>query len=329
MERNGILTDKPLFPVLKERVLFVACYVLTETQHERKSMRVYICVDDTDDLTKRTSTGKIADMIAKEIVKMGGTMDKGVTRHQLLLHDDIDYTSHNSSMCMVIDIEGVEISQMQEAAVKVLKDNMAESSDPGLCLCRLDQLTEPEQLIAYGKRAQKEVIQKQEAYDLAAQIGGTVLEEYGGTGCGVIGALAGIGLRLSGCDGVFRGGKGGKFDGQIHTVAEWKKLTDIELFLDFEGNVLKDTDIIEVDDQLKTSMVDHKVTLISSAKGDRYKACKKKELYQGDKRITKWTTACEDFRQDNDIEECYDDSENACYNCLYRRWTAEGYCCVK
>ena len=88
-------------------------------------MRIYICVDDTDDLTKSTSTGKIADMIAQEIVKMGGTMDKGITRHQLLLHDDIDYTSHNSSMCMVIDIEGVEISQMQEAAVKVLKANMA------------------------------------------------------------------------------------------------------------------------------------------------------------------------------------------------------------
>ena len=51
-------------------------------------MRIYICVDDTDDLTKSTSTGKIADMIAQEIVKMGGTMDKGITRHQLLLHDE-------------------------------------------------------------------------------------------------------------------------------------------------------------------------------------------------------------------------------------------------
>lgn len=292
-------------------------------------MRVYICVDDTDDLTKSTSTGKIADMIAQEIAGMGGVIDKGITRHQLLLHDDIDYTSHNSSMCFVADIEGVELEQMQEAAVKVLKANMAASSDPGLCLCRLDLLKSPEQLIAYGKRAQNEVIQKQEAYALAQQIGGTVLAEYGGTGCGVIGALAGVGLRLSGCDGVFRGGKGGKFDGQIHTVAEWKELTGIELFLDFDGNVLEDADIIEVGDQLKTTMVDHRVTLIAAKKGDRYRACKKKELYHGDKRILSWTTACEKFEQDNDVEECYDESENACYNCLYRRWTAEGYRCVR
>ena len=63
-------------------------------------MRIYICVDDTDDLTKSTSTGRIADMIGKAITKKyGGRVDKGVTRHQLLIHEDIDYTSHNSSMC--------------------------------------------------------------------------------------------------------------------------------------------------------------------------------------------------------------------------------------
>lgn len=292
-------------------------------------MKLYICVDDTDDLTKRTSTGKIADLIAGEIVKMGGTMEKGITRHQLLLHEDIDYTSHNSSMCMVIDIEGVELAEIKAAAEGILRANMAESSDPGLCFCRLDQLKEPAALIAYGKRAQNEVIQKQEAYDLAARLGGTILEEYGGTGCGVIGALAGIGLRLSGCDGVFRGGKGGRFDGQTHTVSQWQFLTGIEQFLDFDGNILPPTTEITVGDQLKTTLVDHKVTLIAAKRNGGYRACKKKELYQGDKRVTTWTTACPDFQQDNDAEECYDDTENACYNCLYRRWTAAGYRCVK
>lgn len=293
-------------------------------------MKIYICVDDTDDLTKSTSTGKIADLIAREIVAMGGKMEQGITRHQLLLHDDIDYTSHNSSMCMVIEIEGVEVAQMKQAAEKVLKENMAESADPGLCFCRLDQLKQPQTLIAYGKRAQNEVIQKQEAYDLAEQIGGTILEEYGGTGCGVIGALAGVGLRLSGCDGVFRGGKGGKFDGQTHTVDEWRALTGIEQFVDFEnGGILSGDTKITLGDQLKTTLVDHKVTLVAAKKGGEYAACKKKDLYQGDKRITRWTTACEQFEQDNDVEECYDETENACYNCLYRRWTAEGFFCVK
>ena len=294
-------------------------------------MRIYICIDDTDDLTKNTSTGKIADMIGRAITeKYGGSLDKGVTRHQLLIHEDIDYTSHNSSMCMVIDTEGATVEQMKETAEEVLRANMAASSDPGLCFCRMDQLKEPQLLIAYGKRAQKEVIQKEEAYALAEQIGGTVLEEYGGTGIGVIGALAGIGLRLSGSDGVFRGGKGIAEDGETHTVAEWKEKSRIEQIIDFNsGMVLPDDTQVTVGDQMKTCLVDHKVSLVCKPEDGRYRVCKKKELYEGDRRVTEWTTACDHFQQDNDIEECYDDTEKACFNCLYRRWTADGFTCVR
>lgn len=293
-------------------------------------MKLYICVDDTDDLTKSTSTGKIADLIGRELTEMGGKLELGITRHQLLLHKDIDYTSHNSSMCMVLEMEGVEMETIKQTAERILKENMAQSADPGLCFCRLDRLKEPERLIAYGKRAQKEVIGKQEAYDLAEEIGGTILQEYGGTGCGVIGALAGVGLRLSGNDGVFRGGKDGKFDGQTHTAGEWRKLTGIEQFADFhDGHIIPDDRKITVKKQLKTTLMDHKITLVAAQQETGYEACSKKDLYQGDKRMTGWTTSCALFEQDNDTEECYDESENACYNCLYRRWTEEGYCCVK
>lgn len=295
-------------------------------------MRVYVCVDDTDDLTKSTSTGTISELIANAIIDMGGVMQKGITRHQLLLHEDIDYTSHNSSMCFVVDIDGVEISQMKEVAEKILLENMAKSSDPGLCFCRLDQLKCPDKLIAYGKRAQKEVIYKDEAYKLADEIGGTVLQEYGGTGIGVIGALAGVGLRLSGCDGTFRGGKSiNALVGNSETVGELKKLMDIEQILDIEGNSISDEKIIHIGKQVKTVLLDHKTTIVVRKKGDDYVTCSKKELYNGDKRIDEWntSTSCNDFELDNDLEECLSDTENACYNCLFRRWTAEGYICTK
>ena len=48
------------------------------------------------------------------------------------------------------------------------------------------------------------VLTKQAAYQTAEQAG-IHLSEHGGTGDGVIGALAGVGLRLSGCDGRIRG----------------------------------------------------------------------------------------------------------------------------
>ncbi len=291
-------------------------------------MKLYVCVDDTDDLTKSTSTGKIADMIAQRLVDLGGRLDLGVTRHQLLLHEDIDYTSHNSSMCMVLDMEGAELSEVKKEAETILRENMAETSDPGLCICRLDQMVQPDRLIAFGKRAQQEVIKKEEAYQLAREIGGTILEEYGGTGIGVIGALAGVGLRLSGCDGTFRGGKGSQHAGKSYSVSRWKTMMGIQQVLDFHGKELEDDQEIHVEKQLKLAMLDHKKTLIAKEQGGRYVACTKRDLYQGDKRVSTWTTACQEFQADNDLEECYGEDENACYNCLYRRWTAEGFLCV-
>lgn len=292
-------------------------------------MKLYICVDDTDDLTKSTSTGKISDLIANRIVEMGGVMEKGITRHQLLLHDDIDYTSHNSSMCMVLDVENLTVEEIKAEAEKILFENMAESSDPGLCFCRLDQLKAPDKLITYGKRAQKEIISKEEAYAMAEEIGGTILQEYGGTGIGVIGALAGIGLRLSGCDGTFRGGKGAEHAGKGYPVSDWKNMMGIEQVLDFQGKELSDDTQVYVKKTLKLAMLDHKKTLIAELRDGKYVACTKKDLYHEDLQINQWTTACVDFQADNDTEECYTEEENACYNCLFRRWTAEGYRCIK
>ena len=44
-------------------------------------MKLYVCVDDTDDLTKSTSTGKISDLIGNRIVEMGGVMEQGITSY--------------------------------------------------------------------------------------------------------------------------------------------------------------------------------------------------------------------------------------------------------
>ena len=292
-------------------------------------MKLFICVDDTDDLTKSTSTGKISDLIAQKIVDMGGTLIKGITRHQLLLHDDIEYTSHNSSMCMELDIQNIDIEKIKEESEKILLENAAESADPGLCFCNADELKDPDKLMSYGKRGQNEIITKEEAYETAAEIGGTFIKEYGGTGIGVIGALAGVGLRLTGCDGTFRGGKGVELEGQSFTVKEWKNMMGIEQVLDFFGKELDDDTDVTVKDQIKLAYLDHKKTLIAKQKDGIFFACKKKDLYEGDKKTSEWNTSCHDFQADNDIEEQYDEDAKACYNCLYRRWTADGFECVK
>jgi len=38
---------------------------------------------------------------------------------------------------------------------------------------------------------------------------------------------------------------------------------------------------------------------------------------------------CQFFEHDNDEEEEISDTERSCYNCLFRRWTADSFQCVK
>lgn len=174
----------------------------------KQMMRVALCVDDTDDLTKETSTGKVAERIAAYVTETGGFVELGITRHQLLLDESVPYTSHNSSMTFAAWIADGSEGELWEQAVAIVRDEMSAAADPGLCLALLPQDEDDAllyELVDFGRRAKQEYVSKAQAYELAAKIPWVRLEELGGDGQGVVGALAGVGLRLSGSDGRFRG----------------------------------------------------------------------------------------------------------------------------
>ncbi len=166
-------------------------------------MKVYICIDDTDNLESR-GTGHLASILGDEIEKRGWGKSSFITRHQLFVHPDVPYTSHNSAMCFVADINAPDIEPLISHASVFLERESAPGSDPGLCVALPDRLPAAGEIIDYGKRAKRQIITKAEAYALAEKHG-IHLSEHGGTGGGVIGALAGVGLRFSGNDGRVKG----------------------------------------------------------------------------------------------------------------------------
>ncbi len=165
-------------------------------------MKVLVCVDDTDNL-ESMGTGKLSQIMAEKIEDKRWGSCSAVSRHQLFVHEDIPYTSHNSSMCFCIDFKA-DLKGLIDFGSGFLEERSATGSDPGFCVVPLDNGLDWGQLIHFGKRAKTEVLSKGLAYDLARDLG-VHLSEHGGTGDGVVGALAGIGLRLSGNDGRFRG----------------------------------------------------------------------------------------------------------------------------
>lgn len=166
-------------------------------------MNIFICIDDTDNLESR-GTGKLAQELADSIQEKGWGECSRVTRHQLLVHEKIPYTSHNSAMCFEVSMDHGRLDTIISYGKEYLLSQSAEGSDPGLCVAINDARLDRDKLIQFGLMAKKSVLSKELAYTLADELG-IHLSEHGGTGGGIIGAVAGTGLKLSGNDGRYRG----------------------------------------------------------------------------------------------------------------------------
>ena len=166
-------------------------------------MNIFVCIDDTDNLESR-GTGQLSQLFATAIEQKGWGTCSGITRHQLFVDAAIPYTSHNSAMCFSAAITGTALGPLTDFMKKGLEMESAPGSDPGLCVAVDDDVLDRQRLMAFGNRAKQAVLTKSAAYDLAHGLG-IHLSEHGGTGDGIIGALAGIGLRMAGNDGRFRG----------------------------------------------------------------------------------------------------------------------------
>ncbi|MBR4727105.1 MAG: hypothetical protein IK080_04360 [Clostridia bacterium] len=199
-------------------------------------MKLYICIDDTDNYDS-IGTGELLETMMQEAALRGLGKCGFTVRYQLLIHEDIPYTSHNSSMCCEAETE--DRAALTAFCADYLRENAAEGSDPGLCVLTADDRLDYAPLIAFGKRAQTEVLTKAQAYAAAEAFGSEVhLSEHGGTGGGVIGALAGAALRAGKEEGRIKGKLQPPAGKPEWTTAEFAAFYGVERFADEDGNDL-------------------------------------------------------------------------------------------
>lgn len=224
-------------------------------------MRILVCIDDTDSLECK-GTGAHALAVSEKILEKGWGYPKFISRHQLYVHEDIPYTSHNSAMCFEVDNVGSEdLARIKNLCMDYLERESADGSDPGLCIVELDRLTGGEELMQFGKRAKQAVLTKKEAYETAERLG-VHLSEHGGTGGGVIGALAGAGLRLGGNDGRIKGKYFVGRQGEVLTAEEILQSTNIDEIREENGSVLEGQERIVLGEKVKAVLLEGKVMLL-------------------------------------------------------------------
>lgn len=177
-------------------------------------MQILIGIDDTDNLESR-GTGHLARQLGRSLSDAGLATCLGVTRHQLLVDPAIPYTSHNSSACLLVEADDRRRATLLDWCRDFLLTESAPGSDAGLCIAPAGAV--PIEIQAFGERAKVQVLTQAEALRLGQTY---VFDLHGltGTGGGVIGALAAVGLRSAGNDGRFLWLPGLRELEGVHTV---------------------------------------------------------------------------------------------------------------
>ena len=196
-----------------------------------------------------------------------------MTRHQLFIHEDIPYTSHNS--CAVVHIASGDRGYAGEIFKRVeelVLGNFIKGSDPGIAVATEDQL-EPA-LIAFGKDAKTMVLTQERARTLARNLS-IRLKGLGGTEDGVIGAMAGLGLAATNNDGRFvQTGKIREILGpcSVRTLRN----AGIEAISTLDGQLIDSGYIlVEEDKSVKPCPVNGRVILYVEERDGRYHAVKR------------------------------------------------------
>jgi hypothetical protein len=166
----------------------------------------YVAIDDTDrpeDDGRNQGTGSKSRALARELLAEVDGRHLGITRHQLLVDPAVPYTTHNSSACIVLGVDGDEsatVKALVEVGEAYLPEIASPGSDVGLCVAEESWIA-PD-VLDWGRRAKVEVLRMDEAHAVA-DASGLYLAGLTGEKVGVVGALAAVGLRRGGADGRF------------------------------------------------------------------------------------------------------------------------------
>ncbi len=224
-------------------------------------MEILVSIDDTDNLESR-GTGELAVELTRLIETNNWGQCSFISRHQLLVHPDIPYTSHNSSMCFSARFtHSAWVEQFIGLAGDFLAWESASGSDPGLCVVCLSDSLDRQALTRFGSLAKQQVLCKEDAYGLAKEHE-IHLSEHGGSGQGVIGALAGVGLRLGGNDGRLKGWLRYPGDQDIMSVAELCAHPHVDRVQTLEGTLLSQKERVFVRERPKSVLLDGQLVLL-------------------------------------------------------------------
>ncbi len=189
----------------------------------------------------------------------------GVVRQQLLVHEKIPYTSHNSSACVVVELAGLDfLDDLISRAARHLERHALVGSDPGLCVtCEGDPALP--RLIDFSQKCTSQVMTQKDALEATRTLH---LSGHGGTHDGIIGAAAAVGLTAHGWSGRFiEFGKLRDVPERVR-VCELQRLNILPVSLDRDGQVPAPGDLVNTKGWLRPRLWGNRPILPVIPKGE-------------------------------------------------------------
>jgi len=222
---------------------------------------------DAPDTLEPGGPGFRARQLGARLAEAGLGRVRGITRHQLFVHPSIPYTSHNSSACLDVDVDGARVDAVRDFCRDYLARESADGSDAGLCLSGFDAVAD--ELVAFGRSAKDTIRTQAEARDLAARHGAH-LEGVTGDQGGVIGALSAVGLRRGGHDGRFIWLEGVRELTGTMTAGALIATTGIDSVESTDGHPLPEDAVVLVDPWPRPVLLHGKAVLLTEKNEDEH-----------------------------------------------------------
>jgi hypothetical protein len=215
------------------------------------SERFVIGVDDTD-AAGGPGTSALVRRMAAKVEDDGFGTSLGVTRHALSESDKLRKTDHNLCYALVIET-GRDVLDVEDFAVDFVRAEASREANPAVAL--LSRHSDMPHALAFGRRAQLEVLKLEEAERYAAEAN-VLVRGLGGSRAGMIGALAAAGLRAGGKDGRYTDLRGIRALAGRVTAGQIRATTDCQHVVDEDGEELDRDDPIETFDWIRPRVED-------------------------------------------------------------------------
>lgn len=224
-------------------------------------MKIVVAIDDIRQLDGAKG-GETASFLTRTIEEKGWGKCSIPSRHRLYPHPDTGCKKHNTVRSFSADIDGQFFEAFLEFARSSTKTVASPESNTGLVVAVPEQMVNTDELVDYAYRVKEQLVGKADALAFAGKPG-IHLCEISGNGQGVIGALAGAGLRITGNDGQFRGKlKVGSGEDYIATVGEIIAQTYVEQVKNMDLETLDEVESVRMGEKVKVVLLDDKYTLM-------------------------------------------------------------------